>query len=89
MKNIKDITISIFAIIGFVAIVSGFTNNETEQEHTVPESHVWEMQMTSNGTQSFVFSINKVTGEVRKYESQYTFQKKSYFSQYKASTPMN
>jgi predicted small secreted protein len=30
MKNIKDITISIFAIIGFVAIVSGFTNNENQ-----------------------------------------------------------
>ena len=30
MKNIKDITISIFAIIGFVAIVSGFTNNDNQ-----------------------------------------------------------
>ena len=26
MKNIKDITISIFAVIGFIALVSGFTN---------------------------------------------------------------
>ena len=32
MKNIKDITISIFAIIGFVAIVSGFTNNYNQGE---------------------------------------------------------
>ena len=30
MKNIKDITISIFAIIGFVAILSSF-NNQPEQ----------------------------------------------------------
>ena len=26
MKNIKDITISIFAIIGFIAIITAFTN---------------------------------------------------------------
>ena len=42
MKNIKDITLSIFAIIGFVAILSSF-NNQTQQEvHGNPESHVWE-----------------------------------------------
>ena len=59
MKNIKDITISIFAIIGFVAIVSGFTNNETEsqQMYTTPESHVWE--------QNNAYLYNKVTGEVK------------------------
>jgi len=70
MKNIKDITISIFAIIGFVAIVSGFTNNETEQEHSVPESHVWELQIAhSNAGPSGgrAYLVNKVTGEVRKY----------------------
>mgnify|MGYP001457803099 FL=1 len=43
MKNIKDITLSIFAIIGFVAILSSF-NNQTQQEvHGTPESHIWEM----------------------------------------------
>lgn len=29
MKNIKDITISIFAVIGFVAIITGFTLDNT------------------------------------------------------------
>ena len=38
MKNIKDIVIGIFAVIGFGAIVTGFTN-EAQQ---TPESHVWE-----------------------------------------------
>ena len=65
MKNIKDITISIFAIIGFLAIVSGFTNNETENQQTygTPESHVWEMVNVDGRA----YAINKVTGEVRKY----------------------
>ena len=30
MKNIKDITISIFAVIGFVAIITAFTNQPEE-----------------------------------------------------------
>ena len=62
MKNIKDITISIFAIIGFVAILSSF-NNQTQQPHsTVPESHVWDA-VASNSDDVFIF--NKVTGEIR------------------------
>ena len=32
MKNIKDITISIFAIIGFVFILSSFTNQSPEYD---------------------------------------------------------
>tara|TARA_Y100000385_G_scaffold74980_1_gene75757 strand:+ start:160 stop:444 length:285 start_codon:yes stop_codon:yes gene_type:complete len=74
MKNIKDITISIFAIIGFAFLLSSFTTNETEettqQVYGTPESHVWEMYM-SQGTDSYAFSLNKVTGEVRKYNTYY------------------
>ena len=70
MKNIKDITISIFAIIGFVAILSSF-NNQTQETHSTPESHIWEMHSISDDSESFVFSINKQTGEVRKYETYY------------------
>ena len=33
MNNIKDIIIGIFAVIGFVAIVTGFTN---ETSDTIP-----------------------------------------------------
>ena len=82
MKNIKDIVIGIFAVIGFGAIVTGFTN-ESVQEHTVPESHVWEMHIS----ESNAFSINKQTGEVRKYETYYKYQKKATFGQYNVSTP--
>ena len=32
MKNIKDITISIFAVIGLVAIITAFTNQPEEQK---------------------------------------------------------
>ena len=75
MKNIKDITISIFAIIGFVAILTSF-NNQTQE---TPESHVWELivqpKPSSPGADGWekkynhfgAMAVNKVTGEVRKY----------------------
>ena len=56
MKNIKDITISIFAIIGFVAILSSFNNQSQETHSTVPESHIWEMYSTT-GNASFALNI--------------------------------
>ena len=66
MKNIKDIVIGIFAVIGFATIASGFSSNQAQAaSHTVPESHVWEMY---RGTESsYAYIINKQTGEVRKY----------------------
>ena len=59
MKNIKDVIIGVFAVIGFAAIVTGFTN-EAVQEHTVPESHVWVLN-----DKGYLF--NKQTGEVKYY----------------------
>ena len=62
MKNIKDITLSIFAVIGFVAILSSFTNQpQSEVTNGTPESHVW--AFGSDGEDSYLF--NKVTGEIR------------------------
>ena len=48
MKNIKDIVIGIFAVIGFAAIVTGFTNeaevsesmNGTYELHNSPDGKV-------------------------------------------------
>ena len=40
MNNIKDIVIGIFAVIGFAAIVTGFTNETSDPQN--PESHVWD-----------------------------------------------
>lgn len=65
MKNIKEIVIAVFAVIGFATIASGFTNDQLQNVMpTVPESHVWSIH-TSNGDE--MYSINAVTGEVRKY----------------------
>ena len=62
MKNIKDITLSIFAIIGFVAILSSFNNQPKQETHGTPESHVWDVADDDVD----VYMFNKVTGEVRK-----------------------
>lgn len=73
MKNIKDITISIFAIIGFVFILSSFTNqSEVQETHSTPESHVWELVVGAYGNgEGRAYLYNKVTGEVRKYSRTY------------------
>ena len=61
--KIKDITLSIFAIIGFVAILSSFNNqSEPQVTHGTPESHVWE---GINDASTQVYIYNKVTGEAR------------------------
>ena len=66
MKNIKDITLSIFAIIGFIAILSSFNNQPKQETHGTPESHVWEVRMNnSGGLSSAHIMFNKKTGEVR------------------------
>ena len=41
MKNIKEIVFGIFAVIGFTAIVTGFTTEISDPQY--PESHVWEI----------------------------------------------
>ena len=67
MKNIKDILIGIFAVIGFTSLITGFTTNNTNSgEHTVPESHVWSIHSSND---DHMYSINAVTGEVRKYSN--------------------
>jgi hypothetical protein len=41
MKNTKEIIIGIFAVIGVLALVTGFANNtENVVQTTTPESHV-------------------------------------------------
>ena len=65
MNNIKDIIIGIFAVIGFAAIVTGFTNEAGDPQY--PESHVWEMEV-SEADNGRAYLYNKTTGEVRKYD---------------------
>jgi len=76
MKNIKDITISIFAIIGFVAIITGFQNlnlelspeNQAQSSGAVPETHIWKLIPNSVAGKIAAYQINAVTGEVRFFE---------------------
>ena len=62
-KTIKDITISIFAILGFVFVLTSFTSNGTQEViYGTPETHVWEASdITPNGA---TYMYNKKTGEV-------------------------
>ena len=70
MKNIKDITISIFAIIGFMAIISSFTNqSQREKPYTLA---------TAEGdTSPHLYVLNQITGEVRyfRYSQEYELPK--------------
>ena len=70
MKNIKDITLSIFAIIGFVALLSSFTQEvvytEKQISNGTPESHEWEAIAVDKGTnREELYMYNKVTGETK------------------------
>ena len=70
MKNIKDITLLAFAVIGFYTIITAFSSTESNQPQQVvngtPESHVWEMVM--HNEKPILSAINKVTGEVIFYD---------------------
>ena len=74
MKNIKDITISIFAVIGLVAIITAFTNQPEQGNYTIcgtPESHEWTISgVTNTSGKNKMFILNKRTGEVRHYENE-------------------
>ncbi len=71
MKNTKEIIIGIFAVIGVLALVTGFANNtENVVQTTTPESHVQaasEITTADANDTAKLFLYNKVTGEVRKY----------------------
>ena len=69
MKNIKEITLLAFAVIGFYSIITAFTtteSNQPQQVYATPESHVWEMYANATST-SATYLYNKTTGEVRRY----------------------
>ena len=59
MKHIKDITISIFAIIGFAFVLSSFTSNETTETQ---ESHIW--GVSDLNVKGGVYLYSKTNGEM-------------------------
>ncbi len=69
--KLKDLVLYSLAFVGVVFLFISATTQPLET--STPESHVWEMHTTSNNTMSYVYAINKVTGEVRKYDSKYTY----------------
>lgn len=57
MEKLKDIVLIGFAVVGFISILSGFTE---QQVYGTPESHIYEIIEAD----SKAFRLNKVTGEV-------------------------
>jgi|TARA_R100000479_G_C6310322_1_gene173784 hypothetical protein len=59
MKNIKNITLSIFAIIGFVAILSSFNNQ--------PQPQLNNYTIVSASTDGYpaAYVLNQRTGKIR------------------------
>ena len=79
-NKLKNLIVGGLAIFGLVTIISSATSNPTivHEGSNTPESHVWEFHLNdpasgtgSNGMNAMAFAINKVTGEVRKYETRY------------------
>lgn len=59
MEKLKDIVLIGFAVVGFISILSGFTE---QQVYGTPESHVWIMEDAWNSDK---FLYNKASGELR------------------------
>tara|TARA_R100001440_G_scaffold19567_2_gene33023 strand:+ start:3130 stop:3471 length:342 start_codon:yes stop_codon:yes gene_type:complete len=63
MKNWKDKVLGIFAGIGVMSLLMATNSQQPNVNYGTPESHVWEM-VRQEGSAA-VYTINKVTGEVR------------------------
>ena len=71
MKNFKDITISIFAIIGFFTIITAFQTRQTPEPNVVSESHIYQLSgITNTSGRPKMYKLNKVTGDVWLYEGE-------------------
>ena len=71
MKNFKDITISIFAIIGFFTIITAFQTRQTPEPNDVAESHIYQLSgITNTSGRPKMYKLNKVTGDVWLYEGE-------------------
>ena len=79
----KDILLYSLACIGAISLfLSAYQPQETTS--TVPESHVWEFYLSEGSVagNGQAFSLNKATGEVRKYETLKDFTKGMAFGEY-------
>ena len=72
----------------FVSIGAG-TQQEPVTVSTVPESHVWEFHINSPGAGTGrAYSLNRVTGEVRKYETYRDLTTEDHFGEYIVTMPV-
>ena len=80
-SKFKDYLLYTLSTIGVVALFISATTLP-QQTSTVPESHVWEFHLSppsggGNGSGKIAgqaFSINKKTGEVRQYQTDYSYR---------------
>ena len=91
--DFKSITIGALSA-ALVFTIMGAANPQEQTAATptyaTPESHVWEFHLSNPSSQFYgqAFAINKETGEIRKYESQYSgFSKNSKFGAYNVCSP--
>ena len=85
-SKFKDFLLYSLACVGAVSLfLSAYQPQQATS--TVPESHVWEMNSTSKDSESYVFAINKQTGEVRQYSTYSAWAKSKEFGKYKVVTP--
>lgn len=70
MEKFTNFGLGFLAAIGLLSLLTQAT---TEPNYGTPPSHVWEIQSNQywHTGQEQVYILNKVTGEVRKYEPQY------------------
>ena len=62
MKNIKDITISIFAVIGFIIIISGFTITQNIEKGEIGR---YQIAVTNNsGRKIQLYRVDTKTGVI-------------------------
>ena len=64
MKNIKDITISIFAIIGFAFVLPSFTTNDAEETQQQVGTYQISTTYRDGGNWIFETTIDTRTGQV-------------------------
>tara|TARA_B110000003_G_scaffold79632_1_gene81157 strand:+ start:267 stop:536 length:270 start_codon:yes stop_codon:yes gene_type:complete len=87
-SKFKNYLLYTLSTIGVVALFISATTLPP-QSSTIPESHVWEMHSTSSNAESFIFAINKKTGEVKQFSAHSVWAKSKEFGRYKLTTPQN
>ena len=65
--QIKDIVIGIFAVIGFTAVVMGFTRQDNQATDEVGTWVMGEINVTQSGLKVRQHILNTKTGEVHFY----------------------